>query len=135
MDESKQLPKALFLLRITVFLVFLMWTIDKFIRPSHAGVVFQKFYFSPAFQDWVFYLIGLVESIILIGFLLGIKKKLTYGIVFLLHFISTVSSYRQYLAPFEQGNLLFFAAWPMLAACYALYVLRDQDTIGTLKSW
>lgn len=42
--------------------------------------------------------------------------------VLLLHGISTLSSYRQYLDPFN--NLLFFAAWPMLAACFALYLLR-----------
>jgi putative oxidoreductase len=49
--------------------------------------------------------------------------------VFVFHAISTVASYRQYLDPF--ANLLFFAAWPMLAACYTLYILRDFDTIIT----
>jgi hypothetical protein len=29
-------------------------------------------------------------------------------------------------------NLLFFAAWPMLAACFALYLLRDLDTLGVV---
>jgi putative oxidoreductase len=47
-----------------------------------------------------------------------------------LHGISTLSSYRQYLDPFD--NLLFFAAWPMLAACVALFLLRDLDTKWTL---
>jgi hypothetical protein len=51
-------------------------------------------------------------------------------LVFVLHGISTLSSYRQYLDPFD--NLLFFAAWPMLAACFALYSLRDLDTRWTL---
>ena len=32
-----------------------------------------------------------------------------------------------YLEPFD--HLLFFAAWPMLAACFALYLLRDDDTL------
>jgi putative oxidoreductase len=31
-------------------------------------------------------------------------------------------------------NLLFFAAWPMLAACFALYYLRESDTLGTFSS-
>jgi hypothetical protein len=30
------------------------------------------------------------------------------------------------------NNLLFFAAWPMLAACIALYMLRDLDTRWTV---
>jgi hypothetical protein len=59
---------------------------------------------------------------------LGVQKSLTYGAVLILHGISTLSAFRQYLHPFEGPNLLFFAAWPALAACYALYVLREFDT-------
>jgi len=47
-----------------------------------------------------------------------------------LHAVSTLSSFKQYLAPFDGPNLLFFAAWPMLAACFALFILRDLD-----KKW
>jgi len=47
-----------------------------------------------------------------------------------MHTVSTLSSYAQYLDPFN--NLLFFAAWPMLAACVALFLLRGHDT---LLSW
>jgi putative oxidoreductase len=36
-----------------------------------------------------------------------------------------------YLDPFS--NLLFFAARPMLAACIALYMLRDFDTIAAVE--
>lgn len=34
----------------------------------------------------------------------------------------------------EGPNLLFFAAWPMLAACLALFLLRDEDTLATVGS-
>ena len=60
----------------------------------------------------------------------GYQKRISYGGVFVLHAVSTFSSYRQYLAPFS--NLLFFAAWPMLAACFTLYLLRDLDTKWTV---
>jgi len=58
-----------------------------------------------------------------------VKKTITYGAVLLLHAVSTLSSWQQYLG-FD--SLLFFAAWPMLAACYALFALRDLDTKFTL---
>lgn len=57
-------------------------------------------------------------------------KRLVYGLVLALHAVSTFSAFRQYLDPFS--NLLFFAAWPMLAACFALYYLRDLDTLWTV---
>jgi hypothetical protein len=36
-----------------------------------------------------------------------------------------------YLNP-AQGRL-FYVAWPMLAACFALYLPRDRDTMSTLS--
>jgi hypothetical protein len=127
--ELTRLPWTLFLMRVSVFVVFLIWTLDKFLRPDHAASVYQKFYFTPALSAAAMYVLGAIEVVILAGFLLGVRKKLTYGIVLLLHLISTVSSYKQYLAPFESMHILFFAAIPMLAACYTLYVLRDHDTM------
>lgn len=132
-NEPKHLPLALFFLRLSVFLVFLVWTIDKFVRPSHASTVYQKFYFLPVFPAAAFYLLGILEGVLIFSFLLGIRKKLTYGTVLLLQFISTVSCFPQYLAPFEQINILLYAGWPLLAVCFALYVLRDHDTLLTLS--
>ncbi|MEQ8801928.1 MAG: hypothetical protein RLP45_07815, partial [Haliea sp.] len=63
-------------------------------------------------------------------FVAGFMKRFSYGMILLLHTISTLSSWQQYLDAFN--NLLFFAAWPMLAACIALYMLRDLDTRWTL---
>ena len=79
------------------------------------------------------YVIGGMEIIILLLFLAGYKKKYTYGAVLLFHAVSTLSSFKQYLAPFDGPNLLFFAAWPMLAACFALFLLRDGDTLLSMN--
>jgi len=111
-----------------------MWTIDKFVRPEHASGVFEKFYFLAGFGDAVMYVIGAIELIILVGFLLGIKKTFTYGFVLFIHGISTLSSFKQYFSPFEGASLLFFAAWPMLAACYMLYRFRNEDVKYTYST-
>jgi len=123
-----RLPLSLFLLRVGVFVVMLMWTLDKFLHPEHSTSVYEHFYFLPGLGSSLFYLIGAVELALIIGFLVGFKKRFTYAAILTLHAVSTVSSYRQYLTPFQSGHLLFFAAWPMLAACFALYYLRDADT-------
>ncbi|MCK5512572.1 MAG: hypothetical protein KAI96_07165 [Thermodesulfovibrionia bacterium] len=133
MNTNNRLPVALFFLRLGIFVVMFIWTIDKFIRPEHSAAVFENFYFISGFSAVLSYVIGAVEMIIIAGFLLGYQKKWTYGAVLVLHGISTLSSFKQYLSPFEGPNLLFFAAWPMLAACFALYYLRDQDTLLVVK--
>jgi len=138
MKPSDRVPLVLFILRITVFLVMFMWTLDKFIRPEHAATVYQHFYRLGGLGRAAMYTIGVLELALLIGFVLGVGTRLTYGAVLLLHAISTLSSYGQYLHPFQEANLLFFAAWPMLGACFALYSLRDLDTCwrisGTSKA-
>ena len=126
-EQDKKLQLSLLFLRLTVFLVMFMWTIDKFINPGHAAKVYESFYYIAGLESVVMYAIGAIEIIILLLFLAGYKKKYTYGAVLAFHAVSTLSSFKQYLAPFEGPSLLFFAAWPMLAACFALFLLRDQD--------
>lgn len=130
MTERDRLTTALLALRIGVFIVMFMWTLDKFVNSSHAAGVFANFYGLRGFGAGLMTAIGIAELVLILAFVAGFQKRVTYGGVLLLHAVSTFSSYRQYLAPFS--NLLFFAAWPMLAACFALYMLRDLDTKWTV---
>jgi putative oxidoreductase len=130
---EEKLKWPLFILRLGVFIVMFIWTLDKFVRPEHTSIVFQKFYMMPALSMEISYLIGTLQALIILGFILGVKKKLTYGTVLFLHGISTLSSYSQYFNPWEGGNILFFAAWPMLGSIIALYMLRNYDTLFTFR--
>lgn len=132
MSEATRLQWSLLSLRVGVFIVMLMWTLDKFIQPEHAGKVFENFYGLAGLGSTIFIIIGLLELLLILAFLAGIYKRLTYGVVLLIHTVSTFVSFKLYLDPFN--NLLFFAAWPMLAACITLYVMRDEDRLLTLKS-
>lgn len=129
MSTESRLATPLLTLRLGVFIVMLMWTLDKLVNPGHAGAVFENFYMIGGLGDAAFLAIGVIELAIIVAFVLGIKKTLTYGVVLALHTVSTLSSWQQYLG-FD--SLLFFAAWPMLAACYTLFVLRDLDTKFTV---
>jgi len=133
MVTNNRLPISLFFLRLGIFVVMFIWTIDKFVRPDHSAVVYESFYFISGLGSTPVYIIGALELVILMGFLAGFMKKWTYGAVFLFHAVSTLSSFKQYLSPFESVHLLFFAAWPMLAACFTLYCLRDQDTLFAIE--
>jgi putative oxidoreductase len=130
MTDRDRLATALVALRLGVFVVMLMWTLDKFVNASHAARVFENFYGVAGLGSGVMAVIGIAELLLILAFVVGYQKRISYGAVLVLHGISTLSSYRQYLDPFN--NLLFFAAWPMLAACFALYLLRDFDTKWTI---
>jgi uncharacterized iron-regulated membrane protein len=132
-DDRNRVGVALLILRITVFIVMLIWTIDKFIRPAHAASVYEHFYFLRGLGATTIYSIGIAELLLLFGFVIGFVPWLTYGLVLLLHAVSTFSSFWQYLHPFQGPNILFFAAWPMLGACFTLYYLRNLDTLWSVR--
>jgi putative oxidoreductase len=131
--KREHLEWSLLGLRLSIFLVMLMWTLDKFVNPEHAVRIFEHFYYIPGLGTTVVYTLAALELIILVGFMLGLFKKFTYGAVLIFHSVSTLSSFKQYFSPFESGHLLFFAAWPMLAACVALFLLREFDHKLTLR--
>lgn len=133
MKPEDRLPLSLFFLRLGVFIVFFIWTVDKLLRPEHAALIFERYYFLTGLGREAAYLIGAVEMLLILGFLLGLAKRYTYGAVLILHAISTLTTFAKYVAPFEAHNLVYFAAWPTLAACFALYVLRDSDTLWTIS--
>lgn len=125
---DNKFSKMLLFMRLSVFLVMFMWTLDKFVRPEHAQAVFEHYYMAPEMGLWAMYLFGAIEMAVIVSFLVGFQKDISYGLVLLFHTISTFSAYEMYLAPFAGGSqLLFFAAWPMLATCLFLYLYRDKD--------
>lgn len=123
-QTATKLSVSLFLLRITVALVMVVWALDKIMNPGHAGAVFSNFY-GIEIGSAGLKAIGALQLAVIAAFVAGAFKTISYGLVLLMHAGSTLSSWRQYLEPFD--NLLFFAAWPMLAACVALFLLRSDD--------
>ena len=130
MTLARRLRISLFCLRLGIALVFLFWSLDKLVNVEHAKRVASHFYGLGGANETVLAVMGVAQLALTAAFAAGVAKRVTYGAVLGLHTISTLSSYAQYFDPFE--NLLFFAAWPMLAACFALYTLRAEDTLWTL---
>ncbi len=128
MNRDNKIRFCLFGLRLSVFIVMLAWTLDKIIRPDHASMIFQDYYYLPAPGSPILLAIALVELAILVLFMLGVQKRITYGLVLLFHTVSTLTPVYQYAS----GQLLFYAAFPMWAACFTLFLLRDLDTLLTL---
>ena len=125
-----KLATSLLLLRIGIFIVFLFWGLDKILVPEHAVKVLSGFYWIDISVGMMMTL-GIAQLAFLGAFIVGLWKKYTYGAILVLHAGSTFSSFGKYMDPFN--NLLFFASWPMLAACITLFLLRDYDTFSVSK--
>lgn len=103
---QERLSRSLLALRLGVFVVMLMWTLDKFVNPAHAGKLYNAFYGIDWLSHNLSYIVGAFELLLVFAFVAGLARRWTYGGVLLIHALSTFSSYKQYMAPFD--NLLFF---------------------------
>ena len=65
---------------------------------------------------------------LVVSFLIGFQKRWVTLIILIMHLSSTLVSFGRYMDPWGPANLLFFAAWPMLAAIVTLYLLLEFDT-------
>ncbi|GIX16778.1 MAG: hypothetical protein KatS3mg119_0964 [Rhodothalassiaceae bacterium] len=126
--------RALLIQRLALALFLLVWAVDKIVNPGHAAGVFARFYgidIAEGMSVWI----GVAEVLLVAAFALGLFKFWTYLAFFVFHLVSTVSSWKIYLALYgEGGNLLFWAAIPVLAAFWVQFALRDLDTL-TLDDW
>ena len=129
-DVARRLPVSLLLLRLSLGLVMMVWAFDKILNPSHGAAVFEGFYGLAGVGEPVVHVIGVIQALIILGFLVGFAKTWTYGAVLFMHAVTTLVSWSAYLDPLK--NILFFSAWPMLAALVTLFLLRKEDRIASL---
>ena len=91
MERTDRIPAALLALRVGIFVLMFAWTVDKFVRPQHAGHIFEQFYGLKGIGTTVVYAVGAIELLILAAFVLGIWKRFSYGAVLVLHAILLLS--------------------------------------------
>lgn len=131
MTDEKRLQISLLGLRIGVFVVFMAWTLDKIVNFKHnSGMI--KHYYNVDVSETFLLVLGVAELILLLAFLAGKYKTLTYGVVLFAHTVTTLVSGKRLFPPYEIHQLLYFGALPMLAACLALFLLRERDTMMTI---
>lgn len=130
-DVERRLSISLLLLRLSLGVVMMVWAFDKILNPGHGAAVLEGFYGLSGVGEQAIRAIGVVQGLIVLGFLLGVARTWTYGAVLLMHGVTTLVSWSAYLQPLE--NILFFAAWPMVAALVTLFLLRDQDRVAAIS--
>jgi hypothetical protein len=129
-DLERRLAISLLLLRLSLGLVMMVWAFDKILNPSHGAAVFESFYGLSGIGESLIPMIGIAQALLVVVFLLGVARTWTYGAVLLMHSVTTLVSWSAYLQPLK--NILFFAAWPMLAGLIALFLLRHEDRIASM---
>ena len=132
MKDQRLLEISLAIMRISLVSFFLVWSIGKMIVPELTQKIFANFYASEI-SPTISIAIGALQTIIVLIFLTGQFKTLSYGVILGMHAVSVLSTYRQLLAPYQPPNPLFWAGVPVLGTSIALFLLRDRDRLLTLS--
>lgn len=138
MTSSRNTQLALFSLRLSIFILMVVWAYLKIAAPvSYAGDgaenagIFAGFYGVSVGANIVL-AIGIAQIIFLLAYLAGLFKTITVGGVLLMNAASLLVSMPKILNPFEQPNLLFLASVPILGASLAHFLMRKDDTFLSL---
>lgn len=127
----RTLPLALAVLRVSLGGFLLLWSLEKFFIPETTVGIWKSFYLV-SIGPQLPYAIGAVETVLALAIIAGLWRRVSYGLGFLLHFVSVAASWRQLVDPWGllgggRPNHLFLAGVPVLAAFFALYLLREAD--------
>jgi putative oxidoreductase len=139
-DSDPRLPLCLLLIRVAVFFDLFMWNMDKFFQPLQTSRIFAGFYsvgaglpFTSQLSYAAVYVMGTLQLLVILAFLVGFKKRFFYGLIFLLHTVSTFAPWERFLSPLTSHTLLFLVSFPMLGGIGAMYYLRNHDVLWTVR--
>jgi len=130
-DKNIRLP--LFLTRLSVFYFLFPWVLARFNNPDLVQNVAKSHYYTESFPNILNLALGVFGMAALLGMLLGIKKRITYAAVFLIHGIGTLLIIPKLILFTDKLVMVFLASLPALAAIALLYCLRDEDTMFSLN--
>ena len=122
----------LLVLRLATGYFMILWAMEKLLKPESSVGIFSFFY-GLEISTAVAIALGIVQCVIVAAFLVGFMRRVSYGLVLLMHAVSTLATWQHLVDPFglyllENPQHLFFASVPVLAGIWLLYVLRDQDS-------
>ncbi len=132
---TQNLKLPLFLTRLFITYFLLMWALDRFMAAEHAATVAKKFYtIGPLSLSAIpLPVIGGLWLVLIAAFFFGFKKKISYGLVLILHILGTVFTLPYLIPGTEKFTLIFLASLPTIGAMLLLYLLRDEDTMLSLN--
>lgn len=123
----------LFLTRLSIVAFLLPWQIMRFTKPESIAGIAKKYYNISHVPEIASTITGVLMMALLLAFLVGFKKRISYGLVMVLHGIGTLMTLPNLIPGLEGYNQLFLAAVPTFFAMLLLYCLRDQDTLLSLN--
>ena len=136
MEHDNKISLSLLIMRLGIAAFFGAWTSLKFTRPEWFENVFQNSYGLSFASSDMAAIVGGLQLLLLLAFVLGFKRTLSYGVMVLMQAAGVLASIPNLMNLTQYPNNLMWAAVPALASVVALFILRGYDryTIDGMKA-
>lgn len=130
-ERDPVLEWSLAAMRLAGGAFLLVWASERVLAPGVARQVYETFYFSSP-SDAVLLASGLVQGVIVLAFMAGLWRTLTYGLVLAMNLVGVGSTVARLADPYTVPNHLFWAGVPVVVMFAVLLALRSRDRRLTL---
>jgi uncharacterized membrane protein YphA (DoxX/SURF4 family) len=127
MTLNVKLSISLLIIRLSIAAFFTAWSSLKFFRPEWFENVFRNFYGLEFASRDMSAAVGIVQLLIVLAFVLGYKRGLSYAVLALMQGAGVLGSIPNLINFTQYPNNLMWAAVPALGAAIALFILREHD--------
>ncbi|MEP2920290.1 hypothetical protein [Sulfitobacter sp.] len=127
MTQDPKISISLLIMRLGIAAFFGAWTSLKFTRPEWFENVFQNFYGLSFISGSMAAIVGAIQLLLLLAFVLGFKRTISYGIMALMQGVGVLASIPNLMNLTQYPNNLMWAAVPALGCVIALFILRSYD--------
>ncbi len=122
---------GLFLLRVTIGWLLIVWGLDKLVNVEHGQRVAEAFYLGIGSQAIVQHVLGVLQIILGALVVLGFWRRRAYPVAFAILLITALGVWKSILDPWgwvlEGANALFYPSAIIAAATLLLWGTIDED--------
>lgn len=122
---------GLFLLRVTIGWLLVLWGIDKFQNVEHGQAVAEAFYFGIGTQAVVQQVFGAVEILLGALVVLGLWRRRAYPVMFAILMITAIGVWKSILDPWgwflDGSQVLFYPSAIIAAGALLLWGTINED--------
>ncbi|MDE2796063.1 MAG: DoxX family membrane protein [Gemmatimonadota bacterium] len=125
---------GLFLLRVTIGWLLVLWGIDKFQNVAHGQAVAETFYFGIGTQAALLKLFGAFEILIGAMVVFGFWRKRVYPVMFAVLLVTAIGVWKSIIDPWgwflDGSNVLFYPSAIIAAGALVLWGAMDEDRMS-----
>ena len=125
---------GLFLLRVTMGWLLILWGLDKLQNVAHAQAVAETYYFGIGTQMLVQQIFGVLEILLGAMVIVGRHRRRLYPVMLVVLLVTAIGVWKSIIDPWgwflDGSNVLFYPSAIIAAGALLLWGTIDEDDLA-----